>query len=121
MDTKPVNWLGTCKDQQELFAEILAYLLAREVLDQNHMCMSCENFIRISRKLIDREAYYAQAVEHFDKLITTWGIQYDNETGVRNQTLDNETLLHKAYQARRRATIPDGKVKKYAAVYEGLE
>ena len=85
------------------------------------MCMSCENFIRIGRKLIDREAYYDKAVEHFNKILTTWGIEYNNESGIRNQTLDNGPLLLKAYQARIRAILPNGKVKKYAAVYEELE
>ena len=110
MDTKPVNWSGTCKDQLELLTEILAYLLAREILDQNRRCMSYESFTRLSHKLIDHEAYYDKALEHFDKMLTTWRIKYNSETGIRSQTLDRETLLLKAYRARIRAMLPDGKV-----------
>jgi hypothetical protein len=121
MDTKPANWVGTCKDQLELFTEILAYLLAREVMDRNHMCMSSESFVRIGRKLLDREAYYTKATEHFDKLLTTWGVEYNNETDIKNRKLDDGTLLLQAYRARLRAIIPDGKAKKYEAVYEELE
>jgi hypothetical protein len=121
MDAKPTNWVGTRKDQQELFTEILAYLIAREVMDQNHRCMSSKSFVRLGRKLIDHEAYYTKATEHFDKLLTTWEIEYNNETDIKNQKLDNKTLLLQAYEARLRAIIPDGKVKKYEAVYEELE
>jgi hypothetical protein len=39
MDAKPTNWTGTYEDQVELFVEILAYLLAREIMDENHKCM----------------------------------------------------------------------------------
>lgn len=121
MDTKPTNWVGTCEDQQELFTEILAYLLAREVMDRNHMCMSSERFARIGRKLINSEGYYTKAMEHFNKLLITWDVKYSNETGIRNKKLDDGTLLLQAYRARLRGIIPDGKAKKYEAVYEELE
>jgi hypothetical protein len=83
--------------------------------------MSCESFTRQARKLIDEEAYYDKAIVHFDKALTTWGIEYRNETGIKNQMVNNGGLLLKLYQARLRAVIPDGKVKKYADVYEELE
>jgi hypothetical protein len=121
MDTKPVNWSGTREDQLELFIEILAYLLAREILDQNRRCMSCENFVRLSHKLVDREAYYDKALKHFNKMLTTWRIKYNSKTGIKSRTLDLGTLLLKAYRARIRAILPDGKVKKYTDVYEELE
>jgi hypothetical protein len=121
MDVKPTNWVGTRKDQQELFTEILAYLIAREVMDRNHMCMSSKNFVRIGCKLIDKEAYYTKATEHFNKLLTTWEIEYDNKTGIKNKKLNDDTLLPRAYRAVLRGTRPDGKTKKYEAVYEELE
>jgi hypothetical protein len=121
MDIKPTNWVGTRKDQQELFTEILAYLIAREIMDRSNRCMSSESFVRIGRKLIDREAYYTKATEHFDKLLTTWEVKYDNDAGIKNKKLNNKTLLLQAYQARLRAIIPNGKAKKYEAVYEELE
>jgi hypothetical protein len=121
MDVKPTNWVGTRKDQQELFTEILAYLIAREVMARNHRCMSSKSFVRIGRELIDKEAYYTKATEHFDKLLTTWAVEYDNETGIKNKKLNDDTLLPRAYRVVLRGTIPDGKTKKYAAVYEELE
>ena len=121
MDVKPTNWVGTRKDQQELFTEILGYLIAREVKDQDNNCISSKSFVRIGRRLIDKEAYYTKATEHFDKLLTTWKVEYDNETGIKNKKLDDDTLLPRAYRAVVRSTIPDGKTKKYEAVYEELE
>ena len=121
MDVKPTNWVGTYKDQQELFTEILGYLISREVMDRNHMCMSLESFVRIGRKLINKEAYYTKATEHFNKLLTTWEIEYDNETGVKDEKLNDDALLPQAYQAVIRSKIPNGKAKKYSAVYEELE
>ena len=83
--------------------------------------MSLESFESMGRKLIDCEAYYTKAMDHFDKLLTTWGIEYNDETGIENKKLDNGTLLLQAYRARIRAVTPDGKAKKYEAVYEELE
>jgi hypothetical protein len=119
MDVKPTNWVGTRKDQQELFTEILAYLIAREVVDRTHI-LSLKSFVRIGRKLIDKEAYYTKATEHFNKLLTTWEIEYDNETGIKNKKLNDDTLLPRAYRAVLR-DISNGKTKKYEAVYEELE
>jgi hypothetical protein len=121
MDAKPINWVGTRKDQLELFTEILAYLLAREVMDRNNSCMSSESFVRIGRKLIDSEAFYIKETEHFNKQLTTWGVEYNNETDIKNRKLDDGTLLLQAYRTRLRAIISDGKAKKYEAVYEELE
>jgi hypothetical protein len=120
MDTKPTNWVGSCKDQQELFTEILAYLIAREAMDRNP-CVSSESFICIGRKLLDREAYYTKAVKHFDKLLTTWEIEYNNETGIKNKKLDDGTLLLRAYRSVLHGIAPDSKTRKYEAVYEELE
>jgi hypothetical protein len=120
MDEKPANWSGTCEDQVELFTEILAYLLAREILDRNRNCMSHKSFMRMGRQLIRHEQYYEKSIEHFDKMLTTWNVEYKDETCIRD-ALDNERLLSKAYQARIAALCPNGKLKKYAAVYEELE
>ena len=119
MDVKPTNWVGTCKDQQELFTEILAYLIAREVVDRTRI-LSPKSFIRTGRKLIEKEAYYTKATEHFNKLLTTWEIEYDNNTGIKNKKLDDDTLLPRAYRTVLR-DISSGKTKKYEAVYEELE
>jgi hypothetical protein len=112
MDAKPINWVGTRKDQLELFTEILAYLLAREVTDRYNSCMSAESFVRIGRKLIDSEAFYIKAIEHFNKLLTTWDVEYNNETGIKNRKLDDGTLLLRTYRARLRwPSYPTGKQK----------
>lgn len=58
MDVKPENWTGTHEDQVELFVEILAYLLARKIMDENHKCMTRKSFMRIGRRLIKDEQYY---------------------------------------------------------------
>jgi hypothetical protein len=120
MDTKPTNWVGTCKDQQELFTEILAYLIAREVMDQKHS-ISSRSFIRIGRKLIDRNSYYTKAIKHFDKFLTTWEVKYDNETGIKNKKLNDDSLLQQAYQSVLHGITPNSKSKKYETVYEELE
>ena len=65
MDVKPENWTGTHEDQVELFVEILAYLLAREIMDENHKCMTRKSFMRIGRRLIKDEQYYEKSIEHF--------------------------------------------------------
>jgi hypothetical protein len=84
--------------------------------------MSRESFTLISRKLIDNEEYYDKAIAHFDKSLTTWGIKYQEKTGIKDyQMINDENLLLEAYRARIRAMCPDGKVKKYADVYEELE
>ena len=120
MDAKPTNWVGTCEDQQELFTEILAYLIAREVMDQNHY-ISSRSFIRIGRKLIDRNAYYTKAIKHFDKFLTTWEVKYDNKTGIKNKKLNDDNLLQQAYQSVLHGITPNSKSKKYETVYEELE
>ena len=120
MDAKPENWTGTYEDQIELFTEILAYLLAREIMDENHKCMSKKSFMRIGRRLIKHEQYYEKSIEHFNKMLTTWDIKYKDETGIRC-VANSEKFLSKGYRARMRAWCPDGELKKYAAVYEELE
>jgi hypothetical protein len=120
MDSKPTEWSGTYDDQVELFVEILAYLLAREIMDENHTCMSKKSFIRIGRRLIKHEHYYEKSIEHFDKMLTTWGIEYKSATGIRC-VANSEKFLSKGYRARLAARCPNGKHKKYAAVYEELE
>ena len=120
MDMKPENWTGTHNDQIELFVEILAYLLAREIMDENHKCMSKSSFMTIGRRLIKHEQYYEKSVEHFDKLLTTWGIKYEGGTGISCKA-NSERFLLKGYHARLAAKCPNGKHKKYTAVYEELE
>jgi hypothetical protein len=120
MDTKPENWTGTYEDQVELFVEILAYLLAREIMDENHKCMSKSSFMTIGRRLIKHEKYYEKSVEHFNKLLTTWDIKYKGNTGISCKK-NSERFLLKGYRARLAAKCPNGKHKKYAAVYEELE
>jgi hypothetical protein len=120
MDTKPTNWVGTCEDQQELFTEILAYLIARKVMDQKHS-ISSGSFIRIGRKLIDRNSHYTKAIKHFDKFLTTWEVKYDDETGIKNKKLNDDSLLRQAYQSVLHGITPNSKSKKYEAVYEELE
>ena len=120
MDTKPTNWVGSCKDQQELFTEILAYLIAREAMDRNP-CVSSESFICIGRKLLDREAYYTKATKHFDKLLRTWEVEYNDESGIKNKKLDDGTLLLRTYRSVLHGIAPDSKTRKYEAVYEELE
>ena len=120
MDTKPENWTGTHNDQIELFVEILAYLLAREIMDENHKCMSKSSFMTIGRRLIKYEQYYEKSVEHFNKLLTTWDIKYEGGTGISCKA-NSERFLLKGYHARLAAKCPNGKHKKYVAVYEELE
>lgn len=120
MDEKPTNWSGTYEDQIELFVEILAYLLAREIMDKNRQCMSHESFLSKGRQLIKHGQYYEQSVEHFDKMLTTWNVEYKDETCIRD-VANSERFLAKGYRARMAALCPDGELKKYAAVYEELE
>jgi hypothetical protein len=120
MDAKPTNWVGTCKDQQELFTEILAYLIARKVMDRKHY-ISSESFMRVGRKLLNHGTYYTKAIKHFDKFLTTWEVEYDNETGIKNKKLNNDGLLKQAYQSVLCGIASNSKSKKYEAVYEELE
>ena len=120
MDVKPENWTGTHEDQVELFVEILAYLLARKIMDENHKCMTRKSFMRIGRRLIKDEQYYEKSIEHFNKMLTTWDVKYKVQTGIRC-VANSEQFLSKGYKARLSAKCPNGKLKKYAAVYEELE
>jgi hypothetical protein len=74
----------------------------------------------IGRRLIKQEQYYQKSIDHFDKLLTTWDIQYKSETGIRCEA-NSEKFLSKGYQTRLTAMCPNGKPKKYADVYEELE
>jgi hypothetical protein len=120
MDKKPTNWSGTYEDQVELFVEILAYLLAREIMDTDRKCLTRNSFLRNGRRLIKHGHYYEQSVEHFNKMISTWGVEYNNETGIKH-VANSERFLTKGYAARMAAICPNGKPKKYANIYEELE
>jgi lysyl-tRNA synthetase class II len=56
--------------------------------------MSAESFVRIGRKLIDSEAFYIKAIEHFNKLLTTWDVEYNNETGIKNRSWMMEPFFY---------------------------
>jgi hypothetical protein len=120
-DYKPKNWTGTCEDQLELFIEILAYLIEREVLDRNNKCMSVESFCHYVPLLIQNEGHYEVAIQRFEEMLADWNVEYLPETGIKDQLIVNGHLSKKLFCTRMLAKIPNGKHKKYADVYEELE
>ena len=86
-DYKPKNWTGTCEDQLELFIEILAYLIEREVLDRNNKCMSVESFCHYVPLLIQNEGHYEVAIQRFEEMLADWNVEYLPETGIKDQLI----------------------------------
>jgi hypothetical protein len=121
MDSKPEGWTGTCEDQMELFVEILAYLVEREIRDTNHGCYSADYFNRVVPGMLE-DGFYREARAEFKQFLKDWGVEYLPESGVYNEALCQDGQLpEKLYCAQLLARCPNGKAKKYADVYEELE
>jgi hypothetical protein len=120
MDCKPEGWTGTCEDQIELFVEILAYLLEREMSDVCRGCYSVQQYRRMVPDML-KAGFYSAAHAKFKTFLQDWGVAYLAESGVHDEKLNDTDLPRKLYCARMLAKIPNGKVKKYADVYENLE
>ena len=107
--------------QTELFVEILAYLVEREISDKTHGCYSVDYFNKVVPGMLE-DGFYSEARAEFGQFLKDWGVEYLPESGVHNEALRQDGQLpKKLYCARLLAIRPDGKPKKYADVYENLE
>jgi hypothetical protein len=117
---KPEDWVGSCEDQQELFAEILANLTMNEVMDRNRRCVTFESFCEQLPSLLFEEKYYDSAETYFRAFLAAWCVVYHSKTGIMDRQLVDGDLSRKLYATYLLSIHPNGKVKKYTKVYEHL-
>jgi hypothetical protein len=122
-ESKPVGWLGSYDDQQELFLEILANITANKVLDLCGRCMDVQLYTYHIADILFEQNYYGEAKVWFNEYLDLWKVVYDPKTGILNQDLvraNGKELGRELYAYFLQSIRPCGEVKKYAKVYEDL-